>query len=78
MSPRVYLYIQTCTIPAIPLLLCPLGRDRTYDRLLKRELLYQLSYERILNYYKNSFRVINNLTSHKSFVCPGEDSVTNH
>ena len=25
--------------------LCPLGRDRTYDRLLKRELLYQLSYE---------------------------------
>ena len=30
-------------------LICPPGRNRTYDPLLKRELLYQLSYGRLLN-----------------------------
>ena len=49
MSQCVYLYSHSCAIRASS---SPLGRDRTYDRLLKRELLYQLSYERLyINLY---------------------------
>ena len=38
-------------MPNLPILhilkICPLGRNRTYDPLLKRQVLYRLSYERI-------------------------------
>jgi site-specific DNA recombinase len=38
---------------------CPLGRNRTYDHLLKRELLYRLSYERIFKTwnYKQKYHI---------------------
>ena len=32
----------------VEILFCPLGRNRTYDHLLKRELLYRLSYEGLI------------------------------
>ena len=34
---------------------CPLGRNRTYDHLLNRELLYRLSYEGISDFFKINF-----------------------
>ena len=37
------------------IVLCPLGRNRTCDRLLKRELLYQLSYERLFQDFTKKF-----------------------
>lgn len=49
--------------------ICPPGRARTYDRLLKRELLYQLSYGRKKS--KNKIRYAKSLRI--LFLCRRED-----
>ncbi len=48
--PKTSAYTNSATRPYGYLKPCPPGRIRTYDHLLKRELLYQLSYRRIFLY----------------------------
>ena len=58
-TPAYFYYILNYDMTKYKSKSCAPSRDRTYDLILKRDLLYQLSYGRILNYL-----ITNNIIYH--------------